>query len=344
MQALVLEGIRKARLREIDLPSEPDDDAVKVAMRVVGICGSDLHYYLHGAIGPFVVREPMVLGHEGSGVVTEVGRNVRDFAPGDRVCMEPGVPDWHSRAARLGFYNLDPAVRFWATPPVHGCLAREVVHPALLTFKLPENVSFAEGACVEPLAVGLQAATKARIAPGETAVVLGAGTIGLMTALAALAGGCARVIVTDVKAEKLALASRYEGLIPLNAAEEDIVARLGELTAGWGAEIVFEASGNAATYQHILDLVSPGGRLVLVGMPERPVAFDVVAAQVKEVRIEHVFRYANIFPRALALLASGKIDVKPLISRTFPFARSVEAFAFAAEGRPEIVKTQIGFT
>lgn len=343
MQALVLEGIRRARLREIDLATTPGEDDVKVAMRVVGICGSDLHYYLHGAIGPFVVREPMVLGHEGSGIVTEVGRNVRDLRPGDRVCMEPGIPDWRSRAARLGLYNLDPAVRFWATPPVHGCLAPEIVHPAILTYRLPDNVSFAEGACVEPLAVGLQAATKARIAPGETAVVLGAGTIGLMTALAALAAGCARVIITDVKAEKLAIAARYPGILTLDASHENLPQRIAELTAGWGAEIVFEASGSAAPFAHICELASPGGTLVLIGMPERPVPFDVVAAQVKELRIEHVFRYAHIFPRALALMASGKIDVKPLISRTFPFASSVEAFAFAAEGRSEIVKTQIAF-
>jgi len=343
MRALVLESKQHAVLREIDLPSAVGDYDVKIAMRTVGICGSDLHYYLHGAIGPFVVREPMVLGHEGAGVVVAAGRAVSSLKPGDRVCMEPGIPQWNSRAARLGMYNLDPAVRFWATPPVHGCLTPEVVHPADLTFRLPDNVSFAEGAFVEPLAVGLQAATKARIAPGQVGVVLGAGTIGMMTALAALAAGCSDVIITDVQQEKLDIAAQYEGLHPVNVAHSDPVAAVKTLTDGWGADVVFEASGHMRAFDNIFDLPCPGGAIVLIGMPERPVAFDVVAASVKELRIETVFRYANIFPRAVALLASGKIDVKPLISRTFPFEQSVEAFQFAAQGAPDVIKTQIAF-
>lgn len=343
MKALVLEEKRRAVLRDIDLPTQPRDGEVKIDMRVVGICGSDIHYYLHGAIGPFVVREPMVLGHEGSGVVSAVGRGVTNLRPGDRVCMEPGIPQWSSRAARLGLYNLDPAVRFWATPPVHGCLTPSVVHPADLTFRLPESVSFAEGAFVEPLAVGMQAATKARISPGQVGVVLGCGTIGLVTALAALAAGCSQVVITDVQQPKLDIAARYPGLIPLNVRQEDPVARIRELTDGWGADIVFEASGHEAAFDRITEYACPGGVLVLIGMPGKPVPFDVVAAQVKELRIESVFRYANVFDRAVALLGSGKIDVKPLILRTFPFAQSVEAFEFAAQGAPDVIKAQIAF-
>ena len=341
MRALVLEATRQLALRDIDLPTVVGPDDVRIAIRTVGICGSDLHYYLHGAIGPFVVREPMVLGHEASGEILAVGTNVRDLAPGDRVCMEPGIPDWSSRASRLGLYNLDPAVAFWATPPIHGCLTREVVHPANLTFRLPDNVSFADGAFVEPLAVGMQAANKARIQPGQVAVVLGAGTIGMMTALAALAAGCARVIMTDVQEEKLAVARGYEGIETVNVATERAADRVAALTAGWGADIVFEASGNPRAYDGLFDLACPGGAVVLIGMPPKPVAIDVVAAQIKELRIEHVFRYANVFPRAVALLASGKINLKPLVSRTYPFEQSVEAFEFAAQANPEVVKVQI---
>ncbi len=341
MKALVLERAHALALRDIPLPETLGSRDVRIAIRTVGICGSDLHYYQHGAIGPFVVREPMVLGHEASGVVVDVGADVRDLAPGDRVCMEPGIPDWTSRASRLGFYNLDPAVAFWATPPVHGCLAPEIVHPANLTFKLPDNVSFAEGAFVEPLAVGMQAATKARIQPGQVAVVTGAGTIGIMTALAALAGGCSRVIVTDVVDEKLAIAGRYEGIETVNVATGDAVGRVRAMTADWGADVVFEASGNSRVFKTLCDFACPGGAVVLIGMPPEPVAFDVVAAQIKELRLETVFRYANVFPRAVALLASGRIDLKPLVSRTYAFDRSVEAFEFAAEARPDVVKVQI---
>src|SRR5271156_4074180 len=184
MQALVLERKGELSIRDIDLATELGINDVKIKIHTVGICGSDVHYYEYGAIGPFVVKEPMVLGHEASGTVVEVGPAVKNLKPGDRVCMEPGIPDPNSRASRLGIYNLDPAVRFWATPPVHGCLTPFVVHPAAYTFRLPDNVSFAEGAIVEPLAIGMQAATKAKIKPGDVAVILGAGTIGMMCALA----------------------------------------------------------------------------------------------------------------------------------------------------------------
>jgi D-xylulose reductase len=341
MEAIVLERAKELSLRDIGVAQTMGETDVRIAIHTVGICGSDIHYYQHGAIGPFVVREPMILGHEAAGTVVAVGKCVTKLKPGDRVCMEPGVPDWTSRAAREGAYNLDPAVSFWATPPVHGCLTGEVVHPANLTFRLPDTVSFAEGAFVEPLAVGMHAVAKAGIRPGQVAVVLGAGTIGLMTALAALSAGCARVVITDVLPEKLALAATYDGIEPVNVATRDAVAAVQEITDGWGADVVFEASGHPKAFENIHTLACPGGALVLIGMPPGPVAFDVVAAQVKELRIEHVFRYANVFPKAIALLASGKIDLKRLISRSYPFRRGVAAFEYAAAMHPGVVKVQI---
>jgi hypothetical protein len=151
MQALVLEATRELKLREIDLPQQVGPQDVRIRIHTVGICGSDLHYYTHGSIGPFKVEAPMVLGHEASGTVAEVGAEVTHLKVGDRVCMEPGIPRLDSPATLRGLYNLDPAVRFWATPPIHGCLTGSVVHPAAFTYRLPDNVSFAEGAIVEPL-------------------------------------------------------------------------------------------------------------------------------------------------------------------------------------------------
>ena len=274
-----------------------------------------MHYYTHGKIGPFVVNAPMVLGHEAAGTVVEVGKNVRHLKVGDRVCMEPGVPDPNSRASRLGMYNVDPAVTFWATPPIHGVLTPYVVHPANYTFKLPDNVSFAEGAMVEPFAVGMQAATKAKITPGDTAVVLGAGPIGTMVALAALAGGCARVIVADLAQPKLDIAARYQGIIPVNIREKKLGDEVRRLTDDWGADVVFECSGSPKAWESITDLPRPGGCIVIVGLPVEPVAFDVASLSVKEITIESVFRYAHQYDRAIALMASGRVDLKPLISR-----------------------------
>jgi D-xylulose reductase len=344
MQALVLEKKLQLALRSFPLESPLGPHDVRIAIHTVGVCGSDVHYYLHGAIGPYVVREPMILGHEASGVVVEVGSAVRDRRAGDRVCMEPGVPDPTSRATRLGLYNLDPAVRFWATPPVHGCLRPTVVHPAAFTFKLPDNVSFAEGAMVEPLAVGMHGANKARIRPGDVAVVIGAGPIGMVTALAALAGGCSRVFITDVHGPKLERAGKYAGLTPVNVREQDVADVVRQATDGWGADIVFEASGNDHALERIFEPLCPGGCVVLIGIPGAPVPFDIVAAQAKEARVESVFRYAHVFPRALALLSAGKIDVKPLITDRFAFKDSVAAFQLAANMPPGSVKVQIELT
>ncbi|MCD7060248.1 NAD(P)-dependent alcohol dehydrogenase [Pelagibacterium xiamenense] len=341
MKALVLERVRDLSLRDIDIPTELGPGDVRIAIDTVGICGSDVHYYTHGRIGPYVVEEPMVLGHEAAGTVIETGSAVTTLKPGDRVCMEPGIPDPGSRAARLGIYNVDPAVRFWATPPVHGCLTPEVVHPAAYTFKLPENVSFAEGAMIEPLAVGMQAAVKAGITPGDTALVTGAGPIGIMTALAALAGGCAKVFISDLQPEKLEIAGRYPGIIPVNIKNEDLKQTIDEATGHWGVDVIFEASGSPKAFEGLFTLVRPAGVVVLVGMPVAPVTLDVVGAQAREIRIETVFRYAHVFDRALDLIASGKIDLKPLISETFPFEDAIAAFERAAEGRPGDVKLQI---
>ena len=341
MRALVLERQHELSLRDIDLPLSVGAADVRIKIDTVGVCGSDVHYYTHGRIGSFVVEAPMVLGHEAAGTIVEVGAAVTSLKVGDRVCMEPGIPDPSSRASKLGLYNVDPSVVFWATPPVHGVLTPEVVHPAAFTYRLPDNVSFAEAAMVEPFAVGLQAAVKAKIQPGDTAVVTGAGPIGIMAAVAALAGGCSRVIVSDLMPEKLAIAGRYPGVSTVNIREKNLAEAVAAATREWGADVVFEASGAPKAYDGIQTLLRPGGCLVLIGMPVAPISLDVSSIASKEIRIETVFRYANVFDRALAMIGSGKVDLKPLISATFPFEDSIAAFERAAEGRPGDVKLQI---
>lgn len=343
MQSLVLE--RKLELSLRDYPIEKEEKLgardVRIKLHTVGICGSDVHYYTHGEGGPFVVRAPMILGHEGAGTVIEAGSEVKTLKVGDRVCMEPGIPDPHSRATRLGLYNIDPAVRFWATPPVHGILRPSCVHPEDFTFKLPDNVSFAEGAMVEPLAVGVHAATKARIKPGDNALVMGAGPIGLVTALAALAAGCARVFVTDVAEAKLAIAAGLGPITAINVGKEDMARCILRETDGWGVEVVFEASGSPKAAAAIFEALCPGGCVVLIGGQPQPIAYDAGAAMVREARIENIFRYAHVFPRCVGMIASGAIDVKPLITRGFAFKDSVRAFEIAAAAPAGDVKMQI---
>ncbi len=343
MKALVLERKGELAIRDIELADELGPDDVRIAMHTVGICGSDVHYYVHGGAGPNQVRAPMVLGHEASGTVVATGARVTTLKAGDRVCMEPGIPDFRSRATLMGKYNVDPAVRFWATPPIHGCLAGSVVHPAAFTFRIPDNVSFAEAAMVEPFAVGVHASIKARVTPGDVAVVTGAGTIGIMIALAALAAGCSRVLITDVHQPKLDVAGRYPGITPINVREADPAAIIAGATGGWGADIVFEASGSPMAIAALADYAAPGGVLVIVGIATAAASLDHGVAMNKELRVEFVYRYANVFARALAMISSGKVDLKPLVTDTFRFEDSVQAFERAASAQAADIKLQITF-
>jgi D-xylulose reductase len=342
MKALVLKGKNKLAIEDfsMDEPLTPDD--VRIQIRDVGICGSDVHYYLHGRIGDFVVEKPMVLGHEASGVVLEVGSNVRHLRVGDRVCMEPGIPSPGSPATFAGCYNLDPAVRFWATPPIHGCMRETVVHPGTFTFKLPDNVSLEEGALVEPVAIGVYSANTAGIQPGDIALVFGAGTIGIGTALAALASGCSKVVLVDVKEKKLGIVRKSfsENIICVNSTKQSLDEAVFPL-APEGVDIVFEASGSPAVIGSFVRYLRPNGRAVMIGMPSAPAPFDVVAAQAKEIRIMHVFRYRNMYPRTIKMIASGTLNVRPLITHFYDFKDAIKAFDFAAAMPEEAIKTMV---
>ena len=346
MKSLVLEKKGEISLRDfpaIDkLESSLGPLDIRIKLHTVGVCGSDVHYYTHGRIGPFVVNEPMILGHEASGTVIETGSLVSSLEIGDRVCMEPGIPDANSRATQIGMYNIDPNVRFWATPPIHGILRPTCVHPEAFTFKIPDNISFAEAAMVEPLAVGVHAATKARIKPGDIALVMGAGPIGLVTALSAIASGCSRVFISDLADEKLEIArSMNSAISPINSRTTDLKTSILKETDGWGADIVFEATGSADAAETVFQALSPGGCVVLIGGQSDPISFDVGAAMVREARVESIFRYAHVFPRCIRMLSSGLINVKPLITKKYIFDDSVEAFNVAADARPENIKIQI---
>ena len=341
MKALVLETVNTLKLRDFPIEETVGPHDVKIEIKACGICGSDVHYYTEGAIGDFVVNEPMILGHEAAGVVVEKGDQVENLNIGDLVCMEPGVPNMQAREVLEGNYHLDKDISFWATPPIHGVMRETVVHPARFCFKLPEGMSAAEGAMMEPLATGIEAAKKASITPGDIALVTGAGTIGSVVALSALAGGCSKVIITDVKQEKLDIIGSYENIIAVNTAKTDLEAFVMEQTGGLGADVSFEASGSPKVFPGILSCTRKGGVVVLVGMSNDPVPMNVPLLQVRGLRIETLFRYTNTFDRAVSYIESGKVDVKPLISKTFSFEDSIEAYEFAAAGHPEVIKVMI---
>lgn len=337
MKSLVLDS-GKLYIRDTEETATMTDNDVEIKIHTVGICGSDVHYYQHGRIGPFIVEKPMILGHEASGVITKIGKNVTHLKVGDRVCMEPGIPNLSSIQSRSGFYNLDPEVRFWATPPIDGCLKERVIHPAAFTFKIPDHLSFAEGAMVEPLAIGMQAATKAGIKPGDIALVIGSGPIGILTALSALAGGCAEVIIADIAETKLNIAGQYQGIHPINSKTDNLLEKVHAMTDGMGVDVLFECSGAEVVITNMTQYMAPGSTAVLVGMPIEPAKVDIVSAQAKEITFKTIFRYVNMYPRTIRLMASGKLNLKPLISKIYKFNDSIEAFDRAASANPNDVK------
>lgn len=337
MKSLVLDS-GKLYIRDTEETATMTDNDVEIKIHTVGICGSDVHYYQHGRIGPFIVEKPMILGHEASGIITKIGKNVTHLKVGDRVCMEPGIPNLSSIQSRSGFYNLDPEVRFWATPPIDGCLKERVIHPAAFTFKIPDHLSFAEGAMVEPLAIGMQAATKAGIKPGDIALVIGSGPIGILTALSALAGGCAEVIIADIAETKLNIAGQYQGIHPINSKTDNLLEKVHAMTDGMGVDVLFECSGAEVVITNMTQYMAPGSTAVLVGMPIEPAKVDIVSAQAKEITFKTIFRYVNMYPRTIRLMASGKLNLKPLISKIYKFKDSIEAFDRAASANPNDVK------
>lgn len=341
MLSLVLESKNILSLRDFPITEKLGVTDVRIQMHTVGICGSDVHYYTHGYIGKFVVNSPMILGHEGAGQVIEIGSQVKSLKVGDLVCMEPGVPTAHSPELMMGRYNLDPNISFWATPPFHGCLRPEVIHPEAFTFKLPDGVSLAEGALVEPVAVGMMAATRAGIKPGDIALVLGAGPIGLVTAMSAVAGGCSKVIITDIQQPKLDVAGNFSGVTPVNTAKEELGSVVSRMTHNRGVDIVFECSGDEEVAGSVVSYLRAGGTVVHIGIPLENLSWDLAAAVVKEARIEHVFRYAHVYPKALDLMGSGKLDAKALITHQFGFTESIAAFDFAKNMPPDGIKVHI---
>ena len=334
--------IEKLEVGEAPMPRIGADD-VLIKVRSVGICGSDLHYYREGAIGDFKVEFPFILGHEAAGIVEEVGENVTSLKKGDRVCMEPGVPCMKCEECLSGHYNLCKDVRFWATPPYDGVLSEYVAHPAAFTFKIPDNMSFTEGALVEPLAIGLHACNMGGVKLGQTVAILGAGCIGLVTLLAAKAYGATQIIVGDVLEKRLNKA-RELGAVAVNTAEEDFAAKVMELTDGRGADVCIDCAGFSATVDSCLSSAKPAGTVIIVGLgQDRVDGFNTGIMSTKELTVKSIFRYRNLFPTAINAIAGGRIDVGTIVSHRFSFDDTINAFATCHKDIRNVVKGVIEY-
>lgn len=338
MKTAVMTDIMEVEIQERPIPT-PADNEVLVKIENVGICGSDLHYYEAGRIGNFIVKPPFVLGHEAGGTVVEVGKAVTHLKVGDRVALEPGKTCGECEFCKAGKYNLCEDVVFFATPPVDGVFQEYVAHEAALCFKLPENVSTLEGALIEPLAVGMHAAMQGGAHIGQTAVVTGAGCIGLVSVLALKAMGVSKVYVVDIMEKRLqkALELGADGVI--NGKEEDAVAKVMELTNGKGCDLSIETAGTQITTSQLIKMAKKGSTIVLVGYSASgEVTLPIGMALDKELTFKTVFRYRNIYPMAIEAVSSGKINIKDIVTNSFELDDIKNALDSCVKNKADIVK------
>jgi len=331
-------------VRIVEVPSQAlGERDVRVAVRACGICASDLHYYQHGRIGPYVVKDPLILGHECAGEVVEAGAKVEALRVGDRVAVEPGVPCRRCEYCKHGRYNLCPDVVFFATPPIDGAFRETVVVPEDFAYRIPDSMSYEEAAMLEPLSVAIWSAQRGDLRAGASVAVIGAGTIGSLTVQMARAAGATTIIAADIEPFRLEMAARLGATHRIDAGREDTVGRIRQLT-GRGVDVAFETCGTAATLRDTLAAVRPGGVAVLVGLPpEAEVPTPITAACSKEIDIRGVFRYAHTWPTAIALVAQGRVDVGSMITHRFEFDRTKEALDFAQTHRHEAMKVMLVF-
>ncbi|KIW19143.1 hypothetical protein PV08_03435 [Exophiala spinifera] len=358
--AALLHGANDLRLTQVATPT-PLPHEVLIAPRATGICGTDMHYYSAGRNGMFVVTTPLVLGHEAAGTIVALGSDVESLGlglkVGDRVAIEPQRPCERCNVCRRGKYNLCPRLKFSgsasANPPVQGTLQARYTHPASWVYPLPQTMSWEEAAMIEPLSVAVHAVRRAKVKGGMRVVVLGAGAIGLFCAAVARVNGARWIGMVDVDGARLDFARRHgfaDGVfeIPIRGNEgeskPDMAKRLAAQMLekegeGWGlAEVVFECTGVDTCVNIGIHCAAPGGKVVIVGMGQPVQNINVGAAAVREVDLLSLWRYANTFRTAIDMIASGQLDVKPLITHRFDLQQAADALQLVVDKPKDLIK------
>lgn len=336
----------KEKLERVTEPvKELGENDVLVANKYMGICGSDVYFFVDKGklIENDSLKLPMLLGHECAGVVEKVGSKVKTIKVGDRVAVEPGIPCGKCEYCKSGRYNLCPDVVFLASEPeCGGALCKYLVWPEHMLHKLPDNVSFLEGAMIEPFSIGVHASRLAGVGLGDTVTILGAGCIGLMTMLACRARGCGKIVMIDIFDNRLEKARELGADVVINSSREDAVARVAAETDG-GPRFVFECAGNPITINQAFAIVRRGGTVAIVGSCSQETPVKFFPLNKKEVNIVTSFRYANIYPTAIKAVADGRADIKSVVTDLFDFEDAQKGFDEAAHNQQKVVKAAIKF-
>ena len=341
MKAMRLYAPRDLRLDGVPEP-EPGPGEVLVRIRAVGVCGSDVHYYVDGHIGDTWAPYPFVLGHECAGEIAALGPGVEGPPSGTRVAVDPAIPCGECEVCLEGNPNCCPDVGFLSTPPVPGALSEWIVHPAHLCVPLPDALDFADGAMLEPLGVVVHALTLAKVRPGDTVAVLGAGPIGLLAVRLAQRSGASAVYLSEPIPARRALAAEMGASAVCDPGAVDPAGWLLERTRGRGVDVAIEAAWGGEAVGQAVRMARYAGRVVVVGIPrDDRVAFPANAARRKGLTILMSRRMKHTYPRAIVLVERGVIDVRTPITHRFPLERAAEAFELVASLQDGVVKAMI---
>ncbi|KAL4938250.1 hypothetical protein BDV06DRAFT_232006 [Aspergillus oleicola] len=352
--SFVLRAVKDVTFEDRSVPPLKDPYDVRVRIAQTGICGSDVHYWQRGRIGDFILESPIVLGHESSGVITEVGSKVKNLSVGQKVAVEPGVPCRHCDYCRSGSYNLCPDTVFAATPPHDGTLSKYYITQSDFCYPLPYHMDLEEGAMVEPVAVAVQITKVGNVRPNQTVVVFGCGPIGLLCQAVSKAYSAKKVIGVDISQSRLDFATAFgadgvflppkkpEGVEEVDWSEKVAKMIKEKFGLGEGPDVVLEATGAQACIQAGVHLTKKGGTYVQAGMGKENVVFPITTACIRDLTIRGSIRYTTgCYPVAVDLIASGKIDAKKLITNRFAFEQAEEAFELVRQGKESVIKVVI---
>jgi L-iditol 2-dehydrogenase len=344
MKTMVLTGIRRMEMKEVPEPLVTDPKQVKIKMKVVGICGSDIHYYTQGNIGSQVVKYPFPVGHEGAGVVVETGGAVTRVKPGDTIAIDPAMPCFECDQCLSGRHHTCRRLKFLGCPgQADGCLSEYIVMPEESCFPLGKNLNSDHGSISEPLAIGVYTVKKAGSTRGKNIGIIGFGPIGMSVLLAAGTEDPNRIFVTDKIKERLDIAAREGAHYTGNPDNTDIVRDITN-TEKHGLDIVFECCGQQEAVDQAVEILKPGGKLIIVGIPEFDRwSMNVEKTRRKELSIQFIRRQVDCVEPSLEMMESGKIKIDNMITHRFDFTQTHEAFELVAGYRDGVMKAMIDF-
>jgi L-iditol 2-dehydrogenase len=346
MQASRLHGIHDLRLETLPRPA-PGPGEVLLRVASVGVCGSDVHYYEHGRIGSQVVTAPIIMGHEFSARIAELGAGVEGLQVGQLVTVEPGISCGQCEPCLHGHPNLCPNVRFCGTPPIDGVFAEYTVMPAHNCFPLPDTFDAVAAAMLEPLGIAIHTVDLAHLKPGQTVAVLGAGPVGLLIAAVAKAGGASKIYMTEPLAHRRQFALDYIADAALDPyapdhRAPDAVDEVMRLTGSRGVDVAFEAAGAPETPQQAAAMARIGGKVIIAGIPaDDAMVMNASTVRHKGLTIKIVRRMKHTYPRAIRLVETGMVDVRSLATHLLPLDRIAEAFELVSAYDDGVIRAVI---